>query len=143
MRVALTFVGADAQGSVILLYSHPLRLIPHRLVATDILHAIPLVCVAELGYLFIGLVDGDTLLSLLVGSAPPVILGSLLRGKISGRWIQIALAIVLATVGTKVPTYQVKLQLIISIMFWDSNLFRDTQIIFIFVMTPVVMLPQP
>lgn len=100
--VALTSVGAGALGSVFLLYLYPLRLTPHRLVATDIVHAIPLACVAGLGYLFAGLVDGAMLLSLLVGSVPTVILGSLLRGRISGRWIQIALAVVLFVVGAKV-----------------------------------------
>jgi uncharacterized membrane protein YfcA len=100
--VALTSIGAGALGSVFLLYLYPLRLTPHRLVATDIVHAIPLACVAGLGYLFSGLVDGGMLLSLLVGSVPTVILGSLLRGKISGRWIQIALAVVLFVIGAKV-----------------------------------------
>lgn len=100
--VALTSVGAGALGSVFLLYLYPLRLTPHRLVATDIVHAIPLACVAGLGYLFAGLVDGGMLLSLMVGSVPTVILGSLLRGKISGRWVQISLAVVLFVVGGKV-----------------------------------------
>jgi uncharacterized membrane protein YfcA len=100
--VALTSIGAGALGSMFLLYLYPLRLTPHRLVATDIVHAIPLACVAGLGYLFSGLVDGGMLLSLLVGSVPTVILGSVLRGKISGRWIQIALAVVLFVIGAKV-----------------------------------------
>jgi len=100
--VALTSVGAGALGSVFLLYLYPLRLTPHRLVATDIVHAIPLASVAGLGYLFSGLGDLAILINLLVGSVPTVILGSLLRGKISGHWIQIALAVVLIIVGTKV-----------------------------------------
>ena len=102
--VALTSIGAGALGSVFLLYLYPLRLTPHRLVATDIVHAIPLASVAGLGYLFSGRVDGGMLLSLLVGSVPTVILGSVLRGKISGRWIQIMLAIVLVAAGVKVLT---------------------------------------
>lgn len=55
--VALTSVGAGALGSVMLLYLYPLRMTPHRLVATDIVHAIPLAAVAGLGYLFAGMVD--------------------------------------------------------------------------------------
>lgn len=100
--VALTSVGAGALGSVILLYLYPLRMTPHRLVATDIVHAIPLAVVAGLGYLFAGLVDWWMLASLLVGSIPTVLLGSLLAGKISGRWVQIALALVLVAAGIKV-----------------------------------------
>ncbi|MDR8017894.1 sulfite exporter TauE/SafE family protein [Ectopseudomonas guguanensis] len=100
--VALTSVGAGALGSVMLLFLYPLRMTPHRLVATDIVHAIPLAVVAGLGYLFAGMVDGWMLISLLLGSVPAVLLGSLLAGKITGRWIQIALSLVLMVAGVKV-----------------------------------------
>jgi hypothetical protein len=85
-----------------LLYLYPLRMTPHRLVATDIVHAIPLAVVAGMGYLLAGMVDWNMLASLLLGSIPTVLLGSLLAGKISGRWIQIALALVLIAGGVKV-----------------------------------------
>lgn len=100
--VALTSVGAGALGSVMLLYLYPLRMTPHRLVATDIVHAIPLAVVAGLGYLFAGMVDWWMLASLLVGSVPTVLLGSLLAGKIPGRAVQLALALVLLAAGVKV-----------------------------------------
>jgi uncharacterized protein len=100
--VALTSVGAGALGSVILLYLYPLRMTPHRLVATDIVHAIPLAVVAGLGYLFAGKVDYWMLCSLLLGSLPTVYLGSLLAQKISGRCVQISLAMVLIVGGVKV-----------------------------------------
>lgn len=99
--VALTSVGAGALGSVMMLYLYPLRMTPHRLVATDIVHAIPLAIVAGLSYLFAGMVDGQMLLSLLTGSIPAVIAGSLLAKKFRARWIQIALAIVLLVAGVK------------------------------------------
>lgn len=102
MCVALTSVGAGALGSVMLLYLYPLRMNPHRLVATDIVHAIPLAMVAGLGYLFAGILDWWMLISLLIGSSPAVLLGSRLAGKISGRWIQVALALVLLAAGMKV-----------------------------------------
>ncbi|MBK7674982.1 MAG: sulfite exporter TauE/SafE family protein [Candidatus Accumulibacter sp.] len=100
--VALTSVGAGALGSVMLLYLYPLRMTPHRLVATDIVHAIPLAVVAGLTYLFAGMVDWWMLCSLLLGSVPTVVAGSLLAGRFSGRWLQIALAGVLIIVGVKV-----------------------------------------
>lgn len=100
--VALTSVGAGALGSVMLLFLYPLRMTPHRLVATDIMHAIPLAVVAGLGYLFAGMVDWWMLASLLMGSIPAVLLGSLLAGKLAGRWIQIGLALVLLVAGIKV-----------------------------------------
>ncbi|WP_417658066.1 sulfite exporter TauE/SafE family protein [Pseudidiomarina aestuarii] len=102
--VALTSVGAGALGSVILLFLYPLRMTPHRLVATDIVHAIPLAVVAGIGYLFADMVDWWMLASLLTGSIPAVLLGSLLAGKIAGRWIQILLAVALAIAGIKVLT---------------------------------------
>lgn len=100
--VALTSVGAGALGSVMLLYLYPLRMTPHRLVATDIVHAIPLAVVAGLGYLFAGMVDWWMLASLLLGSIPAVIVGSSCSGKLPGRWVQLALAAVLAAAGAKV-----------------------------------------
>lgn len=100
--VALTSVGAGALGSVMLLYLYPLRMTPHRLVATDIVHAIPLAVVAGTGYLFAGMVDWLMLASLLTGSIPAVLLGSLLAGRVAGRWVQFALALVLIAAGAKV-----------------------------------------
>lgn len=99
--VALTSVGAGAMGSVMLLYLYPLRMTPHRLVATDIVHAIPLAVVAGLGYLFGGLVDWQLLASLLAGSIPAVVAGSLLARRFSARWLQVALALMLMGVGLK------------------------------------------
>jgi uncharacterized membrane protein YfcA len=99
--VALTSVGAGALGSVMLLFLYPLRMKPHRLVATDIVHAIPLAVVAGLGYLYAGLVDSQMLLSLLTGSIPAVIVGSLLAPRFAGRSIQVTLALVLLMAGVK------------------------------------------
>lgn len=99
--VALTSVGAGALGSVMLLFLYPLRMTPHRLVATDIVHAIPLAMVAGLGYLFAGMVDWKMLASLLAGSIPAIVAGSLLARKVSGRWIQVLLALVLVAAGVK------------------------------------------
>jgi hypothetical protein len=101
VSVALTSVGAGALGSVMMLYLYPLRMTPHRLVATDIVHAIPLAIVAGLSYLFAGMVDWQMLVSLLAGSIPAVIGGSLLARKTRPRWMQIALAIVLLVAGVK------------------------------------------
>ncbi len=102
LSVALTSVGAGALGSVMLLYLYPLRMTPHRLVATDIVHAIPLAVVAGLGYLFAGMVDWWMLASLLLGSLPAVLLGSSLAGHLPARGIRIALALILCAAGIKV-----------------------------------------
>lgn len=99
--VALTSIGAGAMGSVMLLYLYPLRMTPHRLVATDIVHAVPLAVVSGLGYLFAGLVDWRMLVSLLAGSIPAVVAGSMLAGRFPGRRLQVALALVLMGAGMK------------------------------------------
>lgn len=99
--VALTSIGAGALGSVLLVYLYPLRMTPHRLIATDLVHAIPLAIVAGLGYLFAGKVDGTMLLNLLSGSIPAVILGSLLAGRLPARWIKRGLAVMLIAIGVK------------------------------------------
>jgi uncharacterized membrane protein YfcA len=100
--VALTSVGAGALGSVMLLYLYPLRMTPHRLVATDLVHAIPLAMVAGAGYLIAGMVDWSMLFSLLTGSMPAVIVGSYLNRHVGGRVVQVALALVLIAAGAKV-----------------------------------------
>ncbi|VVE39477.1 sulfite exporter TauE/SafE family protein [Pandoraea terrigena] len=100
--VALTSVGAGALGTVMLMNLYPLRMTPHRLIATDLVHAIPLAVVAGTGYLLAGAVDWRMLASLLVGSIPAVIVGSRLAGRMPGRWLQVALALVLLSTGLKV-----------------------------------------
>lgn len=100
--VALTSIGAGALGSVILLYLYPLRMQPHRLVGTDLAHAIPLAAVAGIGYLIAGLVDWWMLASLLLGSLPAVAFGGSLAGRMPARWVRVVLSLVLISVGVKV-----------------------------------------
>lgn len=99
--VSLTSVGAGALGSLLLLYLYPLRMTPHKLIATDIVHAIPLALVAGLGYLIAGKVDGQMLMNLLLGSVPMVIIGSLLAKQLSSRILQVLLGGILLLVAIK------------------------------------------
>lgn len=101
LLVALTSVGSGALGTVLLLVLYPLRMTTHKLVATDIAHAIPLALIAGTGYLLTGMVDGRMLISLLCGSIPATIVGSLLARRFSSRWLQVSLAFVLMAVGMK------------------------------------------
>lgn len=103
--VALTSVGAGALGSVMLVYLYPLRMTAHRLVATDLAHAIPLALISGTGYLLAGKVDGGMLVSLLAGSIPAVILGSLVAGRIPEGHVKFVLALVLVAVGMKTLLY--------------------------------------
>ena len=100
--VTITSIGAGALGAVFLSYLYPLRLTPPRLVATDIVHAIPLTVLAGTGYLLIGEVDLRLLLNLLSGSIPAVLLGVSLSSRIPHLWLRTVLAVILAIVGFKV-----------------------------------------
>jgi hypothetical protein len=97
--VTLSSVGAGALGTVFLVYLYPLRLTPPRLIATDIAHAIPLALFAGMGHLLIGNVDLRLLGTLLLGSIPGVIGGSLLSARMPPALLRAVLAVVLALVG--------------------------------------------
>ena len=72
---------------------------PQRLVATDLLHAIPIALVAGTSYALSGLVDFSILLALLIGSIPGVILGAFASRWIPARAMNIGLGIILATLA--------------------------------------------
>ena len=99
--VTLTSVGAGALGAVMLAYLYPLRMTPRRLVATDLVHAIPLTMVAGTGHLLMGNVDGGLLAVLLLGSIPGVLLGAHFSDRAPERIIRLAIATVLVVVGSK------------------------------------------
>lgn len=98
--VALSSVGAGAVGVAALFWLYPL-LPSSRIVGSDIAHAVPLTLVAGLGHSFMGTVDWQILLNLLIGSLPGIYLGSHLSGKIAERWLRPALASMLVIVGGK------------------------------------------
>lgn len=99
--VTLTSVGAGALGAVFLAYLYPLRLTPPRLIATDIVHAIPLAMFAGLGHLIIGNVDFVLLVNLLLGSIPAVIIGAMLSARLPHGLLRGVLAIVLLSIAIK------------------------------------------
>jgi len=97
--VTLTSVGAGALGTVFLAYLYPLRLTAPRLIATDIVHAIPLAVFAGLGHLLAGNVDFQLLGTLLLGSIPGVIVGSMLSARLPHALLRGVLAVVLSLLG--------------------------------------------
>jgi uncharacterized membrane protein YfcA len=99
--VTLTSVGAGALGAVFLVYLYPLRLTPPRLIATDIVHAIPLAMFAGVGHLAMGNVNPGLLGNLLVGSIPGVIVGATLSARLPHALLRGALAGVLFIIGIK------------------------------------------
>jgi hypothetical protein len=99
--VTLTSIGSGALGVVFLAYLYPLRLTPARLIATDIVHAIPLAIFAGMGHLFAGSVDGNLLVNLLIGSLPGVLVGAVLSSRLPQLALKRALAVVLLVTALK------------------------------------------
>lgn len=98
--VSLTSVGAGALGMTVLLVLYPKTNVA-KLVGSDIAHAVPLTLIAGLGHWMIGSVDWGLLASLLSGSIPGIIVGSLLATKAPDRVLRPVLASTLALVGLK------------------------------------------
>ncbi len=99
--VTLTSVGAGALGAVFLTFLYPGRFTPSRLVATDLVHAIPLALFAGVGHLLVGNVDGRLLALLLCGSVPSVLIGAKLSHRIPQGVLRWMIAVVLLMVGLK------------------------------------------
>jgi hypothetical protein len=101
--VALTSVGAGALGMTVLLVLYP-KMDVAKLVGSDIAHAVPLTLLAGLGHWMMGSVNWQLLLSLLTGSIPGIIVGSLLAARTPDGVLRPILAGTLALVGGKLLT---------------------------------------
>lgn len=104
LTVTLTSIGAGALGCTILWFLYPLRMTPNRLVTTDLAHAIPIATISGIGYLFLGAVEVNTLLNLLIGSIPGAMLARFVATKLTERTIQVALSIILIVAAVKMIT---------------------------------------
>lgn len=98
--VSFTSVGAGALGMTALLVLYP-KVPVARLVGSDIAHAVPLTLIAGIGHLSMGTVDLWLLASLLLGSIPGIVIGSLIATRVSDRILVPILATTLAVVGAK------------------------------------------
>ncbi len=101
--VSLSSVGAGALGVTALILLYP-QLPTVKIVGSDIAHAVPLTFLAGMGYFFIGKVDLNMLLALLIGSIPGIIIGSLFAPKVPEKVLRVGLATVLTLVGLKLVT---------------------------------------
>ena len=91
-------MGAGAIGVTVLLILYP-KLPAAKLVGSDIAHAVPLTLLAGFGHWMMGTVDFTLLASLLVGSIPGIIIGSLLSSRAPDSVLRPILASTLALVG--------------------------------------------
>lgn len=98
--VTLSSIGAGVLGTVALFLLYPLLPI-HRLVGTEIAHAVPLTLIAGLGHAGLGHVDWSVLGLLLLGSLPGIYLGSNLTGKLPEPLVRQTIAVMLMTIGVQ------------------------------------------
>jgi uncharacterized protein len=99
--VTLSSIGAGALGATLILLLYP-RLAAHRLVGTDIAHAVPLTLVAGIGHATLGHVDWALLAALLVGSLPGIWIGAQLTRRMPEGLVRGLLCVSLVTAGVKV-----------------------------------------
>jgi uncharacterized protein len=96
--VSISSVGAGAIGISALYFLYP-GLPARTIVASDIAHAVPLTLVAGAGHWLLGSVDWALLASLLAGSIPGIVAGSVVAPRLPDSALRVALAGVLAVVG--------------------------------------------
>ena len=99
--VSLSSIGAGAVGATLILLLYP-RLPAHKLVGTDIAHAVPLTLVAGIGHATLGHVNWGLLVALLVGSLPGIWLGAQLTKSMPERLVRGLLCVSLVAAGLKV-----------------------------------------
>ena len=99
--VTLSSIGAGALGATLILLLYP-RLGAHRLVGTDIAHAVPLTLVAGIGHATLGHVHWGLLGALLIGSLPGIWLGARLTKALPEGFVRTLLCGSLLIAGLKV-----------------------------------------
>jgi uncharacterized membrane protein YfcA len=98
--VGMTSVGSGSLMIVMLLFLYPM-LGANQLVGTDLCQAVPLTLAAALGALAFGHVEFGVTTSLIIGSVPAVLVGSLLSSSAPDRYIRPAITFVVAASGLK------------------------------------------
>ncbi len=98
--VSITSVGAGAIGVTALILLYP-RIPTMRIVGSDIAHAVPLTLAAGIGHWFLGSINVEVLVSLLVGSVPGIVIGSYAALRIPETALRLVLAGTLVIVATK------------------------------------------
>jgi len=98
--VGITSVGSGSLMIILLLFTYPL-LSAGQLVGTDLTQAVPLTAAAALGALAFGHVEFGVTTSIIVGSVPAVLIGSLLSSRAPDRYIRPAITFVILASGLK------------------------------------------
>jgi uncharacterized membrane protein YfcA len=98
--VGMTSVGSGSLIIILLLFLYPM-IGANQLVGTDLSQAVPLTLAAALGALAFGHVDFGVTTSLIIGSVPAVLVGSLLSAGAPDGYIRPAITFVIFASGLK------------------------------------------
>jgi uncharacterized protein len=98
--VGMTSVGSGSLMIIFLLFLYPM-LGANQLVGTDLTQAVPLTLAAAIGALIFGHVEFGVTTSLIIGSVPAVLVGSLVSSSAPDRYIRPAITFVVAASGLK------------------------------------------
>jgi uncharacterized membrane protein YfcA len=98
--VGMTSVGSGSLMIVLLLFLYPM-ISPKRLVGTDLTQAVPLTVAAALGALAFGHVSFGLTASIVIGSVPAVLIGSMLSSTAPDRLLRPVIAFVIFASGLK------------------------------------------
>ena len=98
--VTISSIGAGAVGATLLVLLYP-RLSPAEIAGTDIAYAVPLTAIAALGHWWLGSINWELLVTLLLGSVPGITIGSLAARAVPEKFLRGLLAITLTSVAVK------------------------------------------
>lgn len=98
--VTISSIGAGAVGATLLVLLYP-RLTSAEIAGTDIAYAVPLTAIAALGHWWLGSINWELLTTLLLGSFPGIIIGSLAAKAVPEKFLRGLLAITLTSVAVK------------------------------------------
>jgi uncharacterized protein len=98
--VGLTSVGSGSLMIVLLLFLYPM-IGAKKLVGTDLNQAVPLTLAAALGALIFGHVEFGVTISLIIGSVPAVLIGSLLSSRAPDKILRPVITFVIFASGLK------------------------------------------
>ncbi len=97
--VTVSSIGAGAVGAMLLILLQP-QLSPAQIAGTDIAYAVPLTAIAALGHAWLGSINWDLLMILLLGSVPGIVIGSMAARALPQTLLRTLLATTLTGVAT-------------------------------------------
>jgi uncharacterized membrane protein YfcA len=98
--VGMTSVGSGSLMIILMLFLYP-AIGANQLVGTDLTQAVPLTAAAALGALAFGHVDFGVTTSLIIGSVPAVLVGSLFSSSAPDRYVRPVITFVIFASGLK------------------------------------------